>query len=141
MYFCSSHSPSSPPLIFSSSLFFFLPSFLHFTSTSLVSILQVRHSRLCGQAIISYLTDKGYPEVALNFVHDNRTRFKLALACGNIQVRSSFISCDCFSKSHLYLPFSHFSLHYSNTTLCVTFRCINVLCCIVLLYCVTYRLR
>jgi coatomer protein complex subunit alpha (xenin) len=46
----------------------------------------VKHSRLCGQAIISYLTAKGYPEVALNFVHDNKTRFKLALACGNIQV-------------------------------------------------------
>ena len=46
----------------------------------------VKNSRLCGQAIISYLQDKGYPEVALNFVHDNKTRFKLALACGNIQV-------------------------------------------------------
>jgi len=46
----------------------------------------VKHSRLCGQAIITYLTEKGYPEVALNFVHDNKTRFKLALACGNIQV-------------------------------------------------------
>ncbi|KAJ1426745.1 vesicle coat complex COPI, alpha subunit [Ochromonadaceae sp. CCMP2298] len=46
----------------------------------------VRHSRLCGQAIISYLQEKGYPEVALHFVHDNKTRFKLALACGNIQV-------------------------------------------------------
>jgi Coatomer WD associated region len=51
----------------------------------------VKHSRLCGQAIISYLTDKGYPEVALNFVHDNKTRFKLALACGNIQVSLPFI--------------------------------------------------
>lgn len=46
----------------------------------------VKHSRLCGQAIISYLQDKGYPEVALHFVHDNKTRFKLALACGNIEV-------------------------------------------------------
>lgn len=46
----------------------------------------VKHSRLCGQAIISYLTEKGYPEVALHFVHDSKTRFKLALACGNIQV-------------------------------------------------------
>lgn len=46
----------------------------------------VKHSRLCGQAIISYLQEKGYPEVALHFVHDNKTRFKLALACGNIQV-------------------------------------------------------
>jgi coatomer protein complex subunit alpha (xenin) len=46
----------------------------------------VKHSRLCGQAIISYLQEKGYPEVALHFVHDNKTRFKLALACGNIQI-------------------------------------------------------
>lgn len=46
----------------------------------------VKHSRLCGQAIISFLQEKGYPEVALHFVHDNKTRFKLALACGNIQV-------------------------------------------------------
>ena len=46
----------------------------------------VKHSRLCGQAIISYLQEKGYPEVALHFVHDNKTRFKLAIACGNIQV-------------------------------------------------------
>ena len=46
----------------------------------------VKHSRLCGQAIITYLQEKGFPEVALNFVHDNKTRFKLAIACGNIQV-------------------------------------------------------
>lgn len=46
----------------------------------------VKNSRLCGQAIITYLTEKGYPEVALHFVHDNRSRFDLALACGNIQV-------------------------------------------------------
>lgn len=46
----------------------------------------VRHSRLCGQAIISYLTAKGYPEVALHFVHDDKTRFKLAIACGNLEV-------------------------------------------------------
>lgn len=49
----------------------------------------VKHSRLCGQAIISYLQEKGYPEVALHFVHDSRTRFKLALACGSIQVALS----------------------------------------------------
>lgn len=85
----------------------------------------VKHSRLCGQAIISYLQDKGFPEVgdsapvakdkgeegdigksvvegrtskvvcllwmscmqvALHFVEDNKTRFKLALACGNIEI-------------------------------------------------------
>ncbi|TYZ51366.1 hypothetical protein PybrP1_006004 [[Pythium] brassicae (nom. inval.)] len=46
----------------------------------------VRHSRLCGQAIISYLTQKGYPEVALHFVSDEKTRFKLAISCGNLEV-------------------------------------------------------
>lgn len=46
----------------------------------------VKHSRLCGKAILTYLQEKGYPEVALHFVNDNKTRFKLALACGNIQV-------------------------------------------------------
>jgi coatomer protein complex subunit alpha (xenin) len=56
------------------------------TFFSLEVMRMVKHSRLCGQAIISYLQEKGYPEVALNFVHDNKTRFKLALACGNIQI-------------------------------------------------------
>jgi coatomer protein complex subunit alpha (xenin) len=46
----------------------------------------VKHSKLCGQAIIAYLQEKGFPEVALHFVQDSKTRFKLALACGNIQV-------------------------------------------------------
>lgn len=46
----------------------------------------VRHSRLCGKAIIGYLQEKGFPEIALHFVDDLKTRFKLALACGNIEV-------------------------------------------------------
>jgi len=46
----------------------------------------VKNSRLCGQAIITYMQEKGYPEVALHFVTDPKVRFKLALACGNIEV-------------------------------------------------------
>ena len=46
----------------------------------------VRKSRLCGKAIIGYLQKKGFPEVALHFVKEPRTRFNLALACGNIEV-------------------------------------------------------
>ena len=45
----------------------------------------VRHSRLCGKSIVAYLQSKGFPEVALHFVRDPKTRFKLALACGNIE--------------------------------------------------------
>lgn len=46
----------------------------------------VRNSKLVGQAIIAYLQKKGYPEVALHFVKDEKTRFGLALECGNIDI-------------------------------------------------------
>ncbi|KAK9926266.1 hypothetical protein M0R45_023507 [Rubus argutus] len=46
----------------------------------------IRNSQLCGQAMIAYLQQKGFPEVALHFVKDERTRFNLALESGNIQI-------------------------------------------------------
>ncbi|KAJ0170762.1 hypothetical protein K1T71_013534 [Dendrolimus kikuchii] len=46
----------------------------------------VRTAKLVGQSIIAYLQEKGYPEVALHFVQDARTRLSLALQCGNIDV-------------------------------------------------------
>ncbi|XP_073963161.1 coatomer subunit alpha [Choristoneura fumiferana] len=46
----------------------------------------VRTAKLVGQSIIAYLQEKGYPEVALHFVKDARTRLSLALQCGNIEV-------------------------------------------------------
>lgn len=46
----------------------------------------VRNARLVGQSIIAYLQQKGYPEVALHFVKDEKTRFGLALECGNIDI-------------------------------------------------------
>lgn len=46
----------------------------------------VRNAKLVGQAIISYLQQKGYPEVALHFVKDERTRFALGIECGNLDV-------------------------------------------------------
>lgn len=46
----------------------------------------VRNAKLVGQSIIAYLKRKGYPEVALHFVKDQRTRFSLALECANIEV-------------------------------------------------------
>ncbi|KAG9287253.1 hypothetical protein G9A89_008883 [Geosiphon pyriformis] len=50
-------------------------------------VLQIiRTSNLVGQSIIAYLQKKGYPEVALHFVRDDKTRFDLALECGNIEV-------------------------------------------------------
>nr|XP_039274380.1 LOW QUALITY PROTEIN: coatomer subunit alpha-like [Styela clava] len=46
----------------------------------------VRNAKLVGQSIIAYLQQKGYPEVALHFVKDEKTRFTLALECGDIEV-------------------------------------------------------
>eukprot|EP00003_Mantamonas_plastica_P024157 TRINITY_DN4465_c0_g1_i4.p1 TRINITY_DN4465_c0_g1~~TRINITY_DN4465_c0_g1_i4.p1 ORF type:complete len:1033 (-),score=367.66 TRINITY_DN4465_c0_g1_i4:157-3255(-) len=46
----------------------------------------IKHSRLQGQSIIAYLQKKGYAEVALHFVKDEKTRFNLALECGNIDI-------------------------------------------------------
>ncbi|XP_005203500.1 coatomer subunit alpha isoform X1 [Bos indicus x Bos taurus] len=46
----------------------------------------VRNAKLVGQSIIAYLQKKGYPEVALHFVKDEKTRFSLALECGNIEI-------------------------------------------------------
>ncbi|KAG0310426.1 hypothetical protein BG000_007055, partial [Podila horticola] len=50
-------------------------------------VLQIiRNSNLVGQSIIAYLQKKGYPEIALHFVREDKTRFELALECGNIEV-------------------------------------------------------
>ncbi|XP_003387772.1 PREDICTED: coatomer subunit alpha-like [Amphimedon queenslandica] len=46
----------------------------------------VRTAKLVGQSVIAYLQKKGYPEVALHFVKDEKTRFALALECGNIDI-------------------------------------------------------
>jgi coatomer subunit alpha len=46
----------------------------------------VRNAQLVGQSIIAYLQQKGFPEVALHFVKDEKTRFGLALECGNIEI-------------------------------------------------------
>lgn len=50
----------------------------------------IKKKELCGQAIIAYLQDKGFPEVALHFVKDERLRFNLAIECGNIEVHQCY---------------------------------------------------
>lgn len=62
----------------------------------------VRNARLVGQSIIAYLQQKGYPEVALHFVKDEKTRFGLALECGNIEIAleaaKSLDDKDCWDR-------------------------------------------
>ncbi|XP_050227134.1 coatomer subunit alpha-2-like [Mercurialis annua] len=61
----------------------------------------IRNSQLCGQAMISYLQQKGFPEVALHFVKDERTRFNLALESGNIQIAVASAK-EIDEKDHWY---------------------------------------
>lgn len=62
----------------------------------------VRNAKLVGQSIIAYLQKKGYPEVALHFVKDEKTRFGLALECGNIEIALEAARAlddkDCWDK-------------------------------------------
>lgn len=46
----------------------------------------ISQNRLRGQSIIAYLQKKGFPEVALHFVKDEKTRLALALDSGTIDV-------------------------------------------------------
>ena len=46
----------------------------------------VKRYGLMGQSIIAYLQKKGYPELALHFVKDEKVRFNLAMECGNIEI-------------------------------------------------------
>ncbi|KAK6245497.1 WD40 repeat - like 10 [Theobroma cacao] len=61
----------------------------------------IRSSELCGQAMIAYLQQKGFPEVALHFVRDERTRFNLALESGNIQIAVASAK-EIDEKDHWY---------------------------------------
>ncbi|KAH0556550.1 hypothetical protein KQX54_000837 [Cotesia glomerata] len=58
----------------------------------------VKTANLVGQSIIVYLQQKGYPEVALHFVKDEKTRFRLALECGNIEVARSLNQKSCWKS-------------------------------------------
>eukprot|EP01059_Diplonema_ambulator_P025038 TRINITY_DN42020_c0_g1_i1.p1 TRINITY_DN42020_c0_g1~~TRINITY_DN42020_c0_g1_i1.p1 ORF type:complete len:1248 (+),score=523.71 TRINITY_DN42020_c0_g1_i1:55-3798(+) len=44
----------------------------------------VKSTRIYGQALVSYLQQRGFPEVAMHFVKDPKIRFKLAVDCGNL---------------------------------------------------------
>ena len=49
-------------------------------------IEMIRSSQLCGQAIITYLQKKGFPEIALHFVENEQVKFNLAIECGNLEI-------------------------------------------------------
>ncbi|KAJ8450920.1 hypothetical protein Cgig2_032545 [Carnegiea gigantea] len=61
----------------------------------------IRSSQLVGQAVIAYLQQKGFPEVALHFVKDEKTCFNLALESGNIQIAVASAK-EIDEKDHWY---------------------------------------
>jgi len=46
----------------------------------------IKTSNLVGQSVIAYLQKKGYSEIALHFVKDSKTRFDLAVECGDLEI-------------------------------------------------------
>eukprot|EP00250_Pteridium_aquilinum_P020114 c24708_g1_i4 orf=186-3830(-) len=64
-------------------------------------IQMIKSSQLCGQAIIAYLQQKGYPDIALHFVKDERTRFNLAIESGNIAIAVASAK-EIDEKDHWY---------------------------------------
>ncbi|XP_042477803.1 coatomer subunit alpha-1-like [Macadamia integrifolia] len=61
----------------------------------------IKSSRLCGQAMVAYLQQKGFPGIALHLVQDERTRFNLALESGNIQIAVASAK-EIDEKEHWY---------------------------------------
>lgn len=75
----------------------------------------VRTAKLVGQSMMTYLQKKGYPEVALHFVKDEKTPFGLPLECGNIDVNSLNQLFDRCSKKifyrSLWKPLEHWTIN------------------------------
>ncbi|KAI5659247.1 hypothetical protein M9H77_28040 [Catharanthus roseus] len=83
--FCLDRDGKCRPIIIDSTEYIFKLSLLRKRYDQVMSM--IRSSELCGQAMIAYLQQKGFPEVALHFVKDENTRFNLALEkSGNIQI-------------------------------------------------------
>ncbi|KAK3013678.1 hypothetical protein RJ639_009648 [Escallonia herrerae] len=81
--FCLDRDGNIRPIIIDSTEYIFKLALLRKRHDHVMSM--IRNSALCGQAMIAYLQNKGFPEVALHFVKDERTRFNLALESGSIQ--------------------------------------------------------
>lgn len=81
--FCLDRDGKNRPIIIDSTEYIFKLSLLRKRYDQVMSM--IKNSELCGQAMIAYLQQKGFPQVALYFVKDERTRFNLALESGNIE--------------------------------------------------------
>ncbi|KAL3835149.1 hypothetical protein ACJIZ3_009885 [Penstemon smallii] len=84
--FCLDRDGKNRPIIIDSTEYIFKLSLLRKRYDQVMSMIKKSDQLLCGQqAMIAYLQQKGFPQVALKFVKDERTRFNLALESGNIE--------------------------------------------------------
>ncbi|KAL7617104.1 hypothetical protein Lser_V15G00638 [Lactuca serriola] len=97
--FCLDRDGKNRPIVIDSTEYIFKLSLLKKRYDHVMSM--IRNSELCGQAMIAYLQQKGFPEVALHFVKDERTRFNLALESGNIQIAVASAK-EIDEKDHWY---------------------------------------
>ncbi|CAI9116850.1 OLC1v1018116C1 [Oldenlandia corymbosa var. corymbosa] len=97
--FCLDRDGKNRPVIIDSTEYIFKLSLLRKRYDQVMGM--IRNSELCGQAMIAYLQQKGFPEVALHFVKDERTRFNLALESGNIQIAVASAK-EIDEKDHWY---------------------------------------
>ncbi|GJU78808.1 zinc finger, CCHC-type containing protein [Tanacetum coccineum] len=79
--FCLDRDGKSMVIVIDATAYIFKLSLLKKKYDHVMSM--IRNSQFCGQAMIAYLREKGFPEVALHFVKDERTRFDLALNSGD----------------------------------------------------------
>ena len=97
--FCLDRDGKNKPIVIDATEYIFKLSLLKKRYDHVMSM--IRNSQLCGQAMIAYLQQKGFPEVALHFVKDERTRFNLALESGNIQIAVASAK-EIDEKDHWY---------------------------------------
>ncbi|KAM7264739.1 hypothetical protein ACFE04_002422 [Oxalis oulophora] len=97
--FCLDRDGNNKAIIIDATEYIFKLSLLKKRYDNVMSM--IRNSQLCGQAMIAYLQQKGFPEVALHFVKDERTRFNLALESGNIQIAVASAK-EIDEKDHWY---------------------------------------
>ncbi|XP_051150876.1 coatomer subunit alpha-1-like [Andrographis paniculata] len=81
--FCLDRDGKNLPIIIDATEYIFKLSLLRKRYDQVMAM--IKNADLCGQAMIAYLQQKGFPQVALHFVKDERTRFNLALESGNIE--------------------------------------------------------
>lgn len=72
----------------------------------------IKNSKLVGQSIVSYLSQKGYPNIALHFVEDEEMRFELAIQSSNLDV--AFESAKKINNNEKWVQLAQIAMKLGN---------------------------